>query len=128
MDTPLEDIPEYEKYKGSIRSIDKLIEKIALVSNISYYVGLSPTVKSRRKAVTKDVIDIVLENNRILKRNYKERNEKASAKKKDLTLDNINADDIVFINVTFSFRVDIPIEMDGTKKLSSVTCNTIQKV
>jgi hypothetical protein len=78
LDKPLEDIPEYQKFKGSIRSIDKLIEKIALVINISYYVGLSVTVKSRRKAITKDVIDIVIENNRLLKRNYKERNEKAS--------------------------------------------------
>ena len=29
LDKPLEDIPEYEKYKGSIRSIDKLIEILA---------------------------------------------------------------------------------------------------
>jgi hypothetical protein len=71
LDTPLEDIPEYEKYKGSIRSIDKFIEKIALVSNIQYFMGSSPTIKSRRKLVIKDTIDIVLNNNTILKKFYK---------------------------------------------------------
>jgi hypothetical protein len=75
LDTPLEDISEYEKYKGSIRSIDKFIEKIALISNIPYFMGSSPTIKSRRKLVIKDTIDIVINNNTILKKFYKGRNE-----------------------------------------------------
>lgn len=78
LDTPLEDIPEYEKYKGSIRNIDKFIEKIALISNIPYFMGTSPTIKSRRKLVIKDTIDIVLNNNVVLKKFYKERNESVS--------------------------------------------------
>ncbi len=78
LDTPLEDIPEYEKYKGSIRSIDKFIEKISLISNIQYFMGSSPTIKSRRKLVIKDTIDIVLNNNTILKKFYKERNDSVS--------------------------------------------------
>jgi hypothetical protein len=78
LETPLEDIPEYEKYKGSIRSIDKFIEKIGLVSGIPYFIGANPTVKSRRKLVVKDVIDIVVNNNFILKKILKDRNELSS--------------------------------------------------
>ena len=78
LDKPLEEITQYEKYKGSIRSIDKFIEKISLISNISYYVGNSQVIKSRRKIIIKDVIDIILENNKLLKRNYKDRNEKVA--------------------------------------------------
>jgi len=99
LDKPLEDIPEYEKYKGSIRSIDKLLEKVSLVSNISYFVGLSPTVKSRRKIIIKDVIDIVLENNKMLKKGYKDRNNNIS-KKYSITNSNLfvfDLDNSIFI-------------------------------
>lgn len=75
LDSPLEDMPEYEKHRGTIRSIDKNIEKIALINNLSYFIGNSTNIKSRRKIVTKDVIDLILLNNELLKKNYKTRNE-----------------------------------------------------
>jgi len=78
MDVPLEDIPEYEKLKVSIRNIDKIIEKISNISNIPYFLGNSITTRTRRKGVTKDTIDIVGMNNKYLKNNFKERNELAS--------------------------------------------------
>lgn len=73
LETSLEDIPEYEKFKGSIRNIDKLIEKISLITGINYFIGATPTIKSRRKLVVKDSIDIILENNRLLKNIIKDR-------------------------------------------------------
>jgi hypothetical protein len=74
MEVPLESIPEYEKHKTAIRSIDKSIEKIASIVNIPYYLGASTNIKWRRKAVIKDVIDIVVLNNKNLKKDFKERN------------------------------------------------------
>lgn len=78
MEVPLEDIPEYEKFKVSIRNIDKLIEKIASVSNIPHLMKSSSNVKWRRKGVVKDVIDLLLINNVKLKPIYKERNEEST--------------------------------------------------
>ena len=78
MEVPLEDIPEYEKYRTSIRNIDKLVERIAVVANIPYFIGTTLSIKWRRKAVIKDAIDIILLNNRLLKKNFKERNELAT--------------------------------------------------
>jgi hypothetical protein len=78
MTVPLEDIPEYEKYKQSIRNIDKIIEKIASIINLPYFVGPSNNVKWKRKAVTKNVIDMLLSNNKYLQENTKQRNEMAS--------------------------------------------------
>jgi len=75
MEIPLEDIAEYEKYKISIRNIDKIIEKISMVANIPFFSGVSMQVKWRRKGVVKDVIDITLLNNKLLKKNFKERTE-----------------------------------------------------
>jgi len=78
MEVPLEDIPEYEKFKISIRNIDKLIEKIAMLVNIPYFMGSSTTARWRRKAIVKDVVDVVQINNSKLKRIFKERNESAT--------------------------------------------------
>lgn len=71
---PLEDIPEYVKYNVTIRNIDKIIERIASICNIPYFIGTNDSVKYRRKAITKDVIDIVILNNAKLKKNFKDRN------------------------------------------------------
>lgn len=77
MEIPLEDIPEYEKFKVSIRNIDKLIEKIASISNIPHLMRSSSNVKWKRKGVVKDVIDLLIANNAKLKPIYKERNEQS---------------------------------------------------
>lgn len=78
MEVPLEDIPEYEKYRSSIKILDKIIEKVASITNISYLIGSTTTTKWKRKAIVKNVIDTVLLNNSYLKHKFKDRNEKAS--------------------------------------------------
>jgi len=78
MEVPLEEIQEYEKYKPSIKILDKIVEKIASIINVTYLVGSNTTTKWKRKAVIKNVIDTVLHNNSNLKHQFKERNERAS--------------------------------------------------
>ncbi len=78
MDIPLENLPEYEKYKISIRNIDKLIEKIAFISNIPAYIGDSFNARSKRKTITQNLIDIVNENNYFLRKDFKSRKENAT--------------------------------------------------
>ena len=80
MEVPLEDIPEYEKYKPSIRNIDKLIEKIASITNLPHLKSSVNANKWRRKAITKDLIDLLLINNAKITPIYKERNEVAAKK------------------------------------------------
>ena len=77
-DTPLEDMSEYEKYKIAIRSLDKLIEKIAIINNIPAYTGNIYNSRIKRKNISKDLIDISIDNNHFLKKNLKERNELAN--------------------------------------------------
>ncbi|AYV75748.1 MAG: hypothetical protein Terrestrivirus3_17 [Terrestrivirus sp.] len=78
LDVPLEEIPEYAKYNIAIRNIDKTIEKIASICSIPYFIGTSYSVKFRRKAITKDAIDIIMMNNQKLKKNFRERNQQAT--------------------------------------------------
>ena len=75
METNLEDIPEYEKFIFSIKIMDKNIEKIASSVGIAYFMGNATTVKWRRKGIIKNTIDMVMQNNQILSKSFKERNE-----------------------------------------------------
>jgi hypothetical protein len=78
LEIPIEDIPEYEKYKSTIRNLEKIIERIASISNINTLTGTSYTIKGRIKKVVKDTIDLVVIHNANLKNIYKERSEKIS--------------------------------------------------
>lgn len=73
LDIPLEDIREYEKYKPSIRNIEKIVERLASITNVNTLVGLSSAVKHRIRSVVKDTIDMLLIHNSNLKKTQKER-------------------------------------------------------
>jgi hypothetical protein len=77
LDTTLEDLPEYEKYNKTIKNLDKIIEKICYTSNLLYYVGSTYTIKIRRKTLVKEIIDLILQHNKILKINTEERAKEA---------------------------------------------------
>lgn len=68
IDTPLEDLPEYEKYKTSIRSLDKIIDRICSILNVQGLTGASYQSRTKRKNVVKDTLDIVLTHNNYLKK------------------------------------------------------------
>lgn len=79
MEVQLEDLPEYNKYRLTIRSIDKIIERIASIANITYYVGSSVSIKMRRKTVVKNVIDLISIHNKTMSKYYRQRNEKTES-------------------------------------------------
>lgn len=75
MDIPLEDIPEYEKYRKSIENFSKYVDRIADICGINTLHGTTATIKSRIKHVVKDGIDLILIHNMNLKPIYNERRE-----------------------------------------------------
>ena len=68
MDVPLEEMPEYEKYKTSIRSLDKIIDRICSIINLQGLIGSSYSSRSKRKNIVKETLDIVLTHNNYLKK------------------------------------------------------------
>lgn len=68
VDTALEDFPEYEKLKTSIKSLDKIIDRISSIINFQGLFGASYTNKSKRKNIIKDSLDIIMEHNTYLKK------------------------------------------------------------
>jgi len=59
LETSLENIAEYEKYNKAIKNMDKIVEKLAYVSDIKYYLGNTPTNKYHRQDVIKNTIDLI---------------------------------------------------------------------
>jgi len=72
----LEDVEEYKKIDKTIKTTDRILEKLASISNLTYYVGNTRNVKWRRQAIVKNVIDILFIHNRNLKKIYDERKNK----------------------------------------------------
>jgi hypothetical protein len=66
-DMELAEIQEYTKYKHAIDSTDKTIEKIGMISNLQHLTKLSENSRSRRKLIIKDLIDLIVLNNKKLK-------------------------------------------------------------
>lgn len=60
MQIPLEDIPEYEKYKSSIFAIDKIVDRLASITNMYFLIERSARIKNQIKmGIIKNIIDTV---------------------------------------------------------------------
>lgn len=59
LESNLESMVEYEKFNKVIKNIDKYIERIAYISNLNYYIGISQQTKIFRQEITKNIIDLL---------------------------------------------------------------------
>lgn len=101
MTTPLNDIKEYSNLRNTIRNMDKMVEKVATVSNIVYFMGDSFNSRWNRNRIVKDVIDFLTTHSRNMEDIYKQRNEKATERYGvDKNISNMfifNLDDKIFV-------------------------------
>jgi len=72
----LKDIREYEKYTATIKYLEDKIGRIAMICNIPHLIGETATIKWRRQSIVKDVIDLLLIHNKIMKKIYRTRRNK----------------------------------------------------
>ena len=59
LETDLEKHPEYDKFSKAIKNMDKIIEKIASIVNITSYMSNALTNKYRRQTIVKNTIDLI---------------------------------------------------------------------
>jgi len=88
----LTEIPKYNSLKRTIKNLESIIEKIAYLSDLNYYIGNDSIIKLHRKTLIKDTIDLILLHTDYLRKQPKDRIIKASEKY------NINKD---FTNLFF---------------------------
>ncbi len=67
LESQLENLPEYEKYKTIIKYLDKYIEKIAISVHLPVYIGNLPQIKIRRQEIIKNIIDFIIIQNKTLR-------------------------------------------------------------
>ena len=68
----LKDHNEYKEYTTVIDFIDKLVDKIALISNLTLYIGNTPENKFNRMRIVKKTIDLIINNYTIYSKTSKE--------------------------------------------------------
>ncbi|BCS83066.1 hypothetical protein QLL95_gp1057 [Cotonvirus japonicus] len=70
IDIPLEEIREYSKYKLTVKFLDTLINRVSLITNTNMLVGPNNHIQQKRKALVKNIIDIIVKHNSVnLKKN-----------------------------------------------------------
>ena len=67
----LENISKYSIYTRTIKNIERIIERISQIMNNTVYLGNDIIIKSRRKMLIKDIIDIILIHTNWLKNHQK---------------------------------------------------------
>lgn len=65
IDIPLEEIREYKKYKLAIKYLDGLVNRISLITATNMLIGATESVKHKRKAIVKNVIDLLIKHNTV---------------------------------------------------------------
>ena len=64
MDIPLDEIKEYAKYKLIIKYLDVgLINRVSLITGTNMLIGNDSQVRQKRKALVKNIVDIILKHN-----------------------------------------------------------------
>lgn len=91
---PLHEIPEYQKYDSSIRNIDKMLDRLASVTNMSFLLESNSRQKNSVKInVIKNSIDLLLIHKSNMQNIYKNRRENVISK---YGIDKKNTDLFIF--------------------------------
>lgn len=113
---PLDEIYEYTKYKSSIKNMDKIIERLAQITNFSYFIGNQNIQKFRRQEIIKLSIDIITTHDETLRTtdiNKRER-ERLATQNYGISSDNSNFFIFPLSNDIFKFSSK---DVDKYKKI-----------
>ncbi|AYV85275.1 MAG: hypothetical protein Satyrvirus9_1, partial [Satyrvirus sp.] len=98
LDIPLKDVKEYTKYKKIIKYLDGLINRISLITGTNMLTGQSMNVKQKRKALVKNILDLIIKHNFVNLRKKQNSDERADFFSKKFNV-NKDLDDIFFFEI-----------------------------
>ena len=124
LDVPLEEIREYEKYQLTIRYLDTLINRFSLITGTNMLVGLNTQVKQKRKALVKNIIDIIVKHNFINMRKKISDEERLDFMSKKFNIDK-DLDSIFFFELEDSIFNFTPSGTEAAANLNRLKFNNI---
>ncbi len=121
-DIPLEDMREYAKYPLTIRTFNAFINRVSLILGTNMLVGTTSDIMLERKALVKNIIDIIVKHNSVnIHKNNEERLEYMSKKyhvEKDF-------DSVYFFELDDSILNFTPDASDTTNEINRLKYNNI---
>uniref|UniRef100_A0A6C0LRT0 Uncharacterized protein n=1 Tax=viral metagenome TaxID=1070528 RepID=A0A6C0LRT0_9ZZZZ len=120
VDISLGDMKEYKKYSLTIRYLDGLINKISLITGTNMLIGQELAIKQARKAIVKNIIDIISKHNQINIHKNMDSNERSDYYAKKF---NINKD----LSGIFFFELDDKI-FDFNSNVNNTTTTELNRL
>lgn len=124
IDIPLEDIREYQKYRLTIRYLDSLINRISLITGTNMLVGQHIQIQQKRKALVKNIIDIIVKHNSLNLRKDVDNDERIEAFAKKFNI-NKTFDSVFFFELEDSIFNFSPTVSDENTNLNRLKFNNI---
>ena len=108
IDIPLENLREYKKYQKTVKYLDRLIDRVSLITKTNMFAGSGSNVKQKRKALVKVIIDIVVKHNDVHMKRKQDESERLEffAKKFNIDKDYSNVYFFELDDNVFNFSQD----------------------
>ena len=119
---PLKEIKEYAKYPITIQYLDTLINRISLITGTNMLVGNTTTISQKRKALVKNIIDLVVKHNSINSR--KNNDERLDIVSKKYNIDK-DLDSVYFFELDDEIFNFVPSASDLNVDINRLKFNNI---
>lgn len=124
LDVPLEDVKEYIKYRLTIRYLDGLVNRVSLITNTNMLVGQTLPVKQKRKAIIKNIVDLIIKHNAVNLRKNQSDEERLDFFSKKFNIDK-DFDSIFFFELSDTIFNFEPTESSVSTDLNRLKFNNI---
>ena len=124
LDIPLEEIKEYTKYKLSIRYLDLLINRISLITGTNMLIGPNVQIKQKRKALVKNIVDLIIKHNSINLHKNQSDNERLDFYSKKFNIDK-DLDSVYFFELDDSIFNFVPTASSTDTDINRLKYNNV---
>lgn len=124
LEIPLEEIKEYVKYKLTIRYLDILINRFSFITGTNMLVGSNSKVKQKRKALVKNIIDIILKHNDVILKKKQSEEERLNFFSKNFNI-NKELDGLYFFELDDNIFNFSSVPSDTNLQLNRIKYNNV---
>ena len=125
LDIPLDEIKEYAKYKLIIKYLDiALINRVSLITGTNMLIGNDTQIRQKRKALVKNIIDIIIKHNYVNMRNTQKEEDRLEFFSKKFNIDK-DLDNVYFFELDDTIMNFSPTATETDVTLDKLKYNNI---